>query len=153
ERFGPIVLGVCRRVLRNPSDVEDAFQATFLVFVRRAPALRDRALLGDWLYGGAHPGATPARMDAGRREERDRGAGQPSTIDEFGAAEHAEALAMLDDEVARLPEKFRAPLVLCYFEGRTHEEAARRLAWPVGTVRSRMARARDLLRARLTRRG
>lgn len=151
ERHGPMVMGVCRQWLRDPRDAEDAFQATFLVLVRKASSLRDCTLLGNWLYGVAYRVALRARSDAAKRRSRETG----------GVDNHAdpsvptsqEDRPWLYEEVNRLPEKYRAPIVLCYLEGRTHEEAAEQLCWPVGTVKGRLSRARDLLRARLIRRG
>jgi RNA polymerase sigma factor (sigma-70 family) len=154
-RHGPMVRGVCRRLLRDEHDVDDAFQATFLVLVRRAGAIRDGDLVGHWLHGVAHRVAVRARAQAARRHvheptgsDTDRAEAEPQ-----GEADRPELRSVLDEELERLPESLRAPMVLCYLEGTTHEEAASRLGWPVGTVRSRMARARDLLRGRLTRRG
>ncbi len=144
-RHGRMVLGVCRRILHDEHDVEDAFQATFLVLINRAKAIRDGGLLGHWIYGVAHRVAVRARANAARRYVRE----QTLTAAESGVVqpqspegERRELLAVLDEELARLPDLLRAPLVLCYLEGLTHDEAARRLRWPVGTVRSRLARAR-----------
>jgi RNA polymerase sigma factor (sigma-70 family) len=153
SRHGPMVLGICRRLLADPHDVEDAFQATFLVLVRRAGSLRDRELLSNWLYGVALRVASRARRDRARRRVRER----PECMDEPSLPPEdsnlGELRSVLDAEVARLPERFRAPIVLCYFEGLTHDQAAERLRCPVGTVRSRMAKGRELLRTRLARRG
>ena len=154
-RYGPMVLGVCRRVLRDDRDVEDAFQATFLVLVRRAAAIRDGERVGRWLHGVAHrvavrPGHPRAGSSASDRRRADRESAAASASD---AAERRELASIVDEEVTRLPSTLRAPVVLCYLEGLSHDEAARRLRWPVGTVRSRMARARDVLRHRLARRG
>ncbi len=156
-RHGPMVLGVCRRVLRDERDVEDAFQATFLVLVRRAAAIRDGERIGRWLHGVAHRVAVRARAHSTRRFVHER------SVDELvesrtaapasDAAERRELASIIDEEVTRLPSDLRAPVVLCYLEGMSHDEAARRLRWPVGTVRSRMARAREVLRNRLARRG
>jgi RNA polymerase sigma factor (sigma-70 family) len=155
-RHGPMVLGVCRRHLRDEHDVEDAFQATFLVLVRRAGAIRDGDRVGQWLYGVARRVAVRARANAARRHAHEpnadavvRAMAAPPSSD----SQLQELRAVLDEEMARLPDSLRAPLALCYLEGLTHEEVARRLRWPVGTVRSRMARARDRLRRRLARRG
>ncbi len=154
-RYGPMVLGVCRRTLADPLDVEDAFQATFLVLVRKAGSIRNGNLLGNWLYGVAHRVAVRARANAARLRVRElAGVGAEesarSAPDNLDAQDLRQAI---DLEVSRLPEKLRKAVVLCYLEGRTHDEAADRLGCPVGTVRSRLARARDLLRTRLTRQG
>jgi len=155
-RHGPMVLGVCRRLLRDEHDVEDAFQATFLVLVRRAGAIRDGDRVGPWLYGVAHRVAVRARANTARRQVHERTS--EAVVREAPAPPPADAAqpelrTVLDDELARLPDWMRIPLVLCYLEGLTHEEAAQRLGWRIGTVRSRMARARDRLRRRLSRHG
>jgi RNA polymerase sigma factor (sigma-70 family) len=153
RRHGPMVLGVCRRLLSDAHDAEDAFQATFLVLVRRAHSLGTPELLGNWLYGVASRIALKAKADAARRRTRER------RLTEGAAAESAPDLAwadlrpVLDEEVSRLPARYRAPFVLCYLDGKTNEEAARLLGCPKGTVLSRLAWARRRLRARLTRRG
>jgi RNA polymerase sigma factor (sigma-70 family) len=156
SRHGPMVLGVCRRILREEHDVEDAFQATFLVLVRRARAIRDSSLLGHWIYGVAYRVAVRARANAVRRhikEPLDREDAIVEKSTPSSESEQRELRAVLDEELTRLPELLRAPLVLCYLEGLTHEEAANQLRWPVGTVHSRLNRAREQLRRRLTRRG
>ena len=145
-RHGPMVLGVCRRILADPHDIEDAFQATFLILVRKARAIRDRELLGPWLYGVARRVANRARADASRRRTRERSGAEEAAMESPGVRDPDELRAVLDEELGRLPEKYRAPLVLCYLEGLTHDEAALRLRCPVGTVRSRMTRARETLR-------
>ncbi len=151
-RHGPMVLGVCRRALADPGDVDDAFQATFLVLVRRARSVRAGDSLGRWLYGVASRVATKARA----RSERARGRSVPLEVEPVApeiSRDRVELLAALDEEVGRLPEKYRAPIILCHLEGLSHAEAADRLRWPVGTVSGRLSRARDLLRDRLARRG
>jgi RNA polymerase sigma factor (sigma-70 family) len=156
SRHGPMVLGVCRRILREEHDVEDAFQATFLVLVRRARAIRDSSLLGHWIYGVAYRVAVRARANAVRRHIKEPLDGEDVIIDKStpsSDSEQRELRAVLDEELTRLPEVLRAPMVLCYLEGLTHEEAANQLRWPVGTVHSRLNRAREQLRRRLTRRG
>jgi RNA polymerase sigma factor (sigma-70 family) len=159
ERHGPMVLGVCRRVLGgDPGAADDAFQATFLILVRKAGALRDGERIGPWLYGVALRVARRARQQRDRRRGREAGAVEPASLPAPEGLDHealarAELAMVLDEELGRLPEKFRAPVVLCYLEGLTHEQAAGRLSCPVGTVRSRMATARDTLRTRLARRG
>ena len=155
ERHRSMVWRVCRDTLREPNDADDAFQATFLVLVRRAGAIRKRSSLGPWLHGVALRVARSTRRCAMRRRDRERvEAGPGSGLEESLAhvARLDEAL-ILHEEVDRLPAKYREPLVLCYFRGLTHDEAASQLGWPVGTVRSRLAEARVRLRPRLLRRG
>ena len=154
-RHGPMVLGVCRSLLRDEHAANDAFQATFLVLVRKARSVQAGDSLGRWLYGVARKVAVRSRSDAARRQSREQSgidAPEPVVIDE-GLVEKADLSAALHDELSRLPEKARAAIVMCHLEGLTHDEAARRLGWPVGTVRSRLARGRDRLRERLSRRG
>ena len=152
ERHGPMVLRVCRRLLDDPNDAEDAFQATFLVLLRRARAIRDRGSVAAWLHGVAARVATRARVESARRKRIERQGIRP-TIGRNDDPDRLDLETLIDVELARLPEKYRRPVVLCYLEGLTHEGAAARLGWPVGTVRGRLSRARDLLRSRLTRRG
>lgn len=153
ERHGPLVWGVCRRVLRDETDAEDAFQATFLILVRRGQSIVRRESVGSWLYGVALRTAMRARAAAARRrilEQRTaRSTNAPSEGDSLGC----DVRPILDEELEQLPRKYRDPIVLCYLEGKTNEEAARLLGWTKGTVSGRLARARDLLRGRLTRRG
>jgi len=152
ERHGPMVLGVCRRVLHDEHDAEDVFQATFLVLVRKARALNQYGSLGNWLHGVAYRLALHTRADIARRRIRER---QVAEVPECSAANRdwQELSGELDAELERLPFKYRAPVVLCYLEGKTNTEAAEELSWPVGTVKIRLARARELLRGRLSRRG
>jgi RNA polymerase sigma factor (sigma-70 family) len=151
QRHGPAVLAVCRALLGDSPDAEDAFQATFLVLVRNARSIRKREAVGSWLTGVGRRIALRAR--AGREQAVDvpppesRGSPPPDE------AARRELRGLLEEEVGRLPEKYRAPVVLCYFEGQTNEETARQLGWPLGTVQGRLARARRLLESRLTRRG
>ncbi len=157
ERHGPMVLGVCQRVLQDGHDAEDAFQATFLVLARKAGAIRRQASVGSWLYGVAYRTSLRAKAQAARRRAREREASgmQPVPTCPAPAAESArqDLRPLIDAELALLPEKYRAPLVLCYLEGKTNTEAARQLGWSKGTVSGRLARARDVLRRRLARRG
>ena len=163
ERHGPMVLGVCRRHLRDPNDVDDAFQAVFLVLFRKAGSLRRKELLGAWLHGVARKVAVRARSLAAVREARVGStadgealgvdARRSPSLDPAEALARDEGNARLHEEVERLPWRYRAPVVACYFEGKTHEEAAELLGCPLGTVKGRLARARDLLRKRLERRG
>jgi RNA polymerase sigma factor (sigma-70 family) len=152
ERHGPMVLGICRRALQDPHDVEDAFQSTFLVLVRKANGLRDRNLVGHWLYGVACRVAAKTRAE-GRRQTLPRLAAEPEAPELGTDSEQIDRLAALDEEIGRLPEKFRVPVVLCHLQRLPHHEVANRLGCPVGTIESRLSRARDRLRDRLTRRG
>ena len=146
ERHGPMVLGVCRRILQDPHDAADAFQGTFLVLVRRATALRVDDSLGRWLYGVSRRVAMQARKAAVRRSAR-QVSGVESLVAPSHDPEQAELLAALDDEIVRLPAKYQAAVILCDLEGLTHEAAARHLGCPIGTVESRLARGRQRLRA------
>jgi len=153
RRHGPMVLGVCRRVLHHWHAAEDAFQATFLVLFRRARALDRRGSLANWLYTVAYHVALKARADAAHRRQRER-----EVVDMPQAESQPEEVwrdlqPVLDKELNALPDKYRAPMVLGYVEGKTNAEAARLLGWPIGTVKGRLARARELLQTRLSRRG
>jgi RNA polymerase sigma factor (sigma-70 family) len=153
RRHGPMVLGVCRRLLRHAQDAEDAFQATFLVLARKAGSLRARELLGNWLYGVAQRTALNARTMNARRQKTERRAGElnrPGPPDE-GPSE--ELLAELDLALSRLPEKYRVPIVLCELEGKRRKEVAALLGLPEGTVAWRVAHAKKLLAKRLARFG
>jgi RNA polymerase sigma factor (sigma-70 family) len=164
SRHGPMVLEVCRQVLGDLHHAEDAFQAVFLVLARRARSIRDPDLLGNWLYGVASRTARCAKLQLARRRRKEgdtmRRPGPSSPVVVEPMIQPAERLAIdreqaeaLHDEIDRLPKSFRQPVVLCYFEGLTLDEAARTLRCPAGTVGSRLARARDKLRRGLTRRG
>jgi RNA polymerase sigma factor (sigma-70 family) len=153
ERHGPMVLGVCRRVLRHEQDAEDAFQATFLVLARKAGAAGWRDSLGSWLYTVAYRLALRARAAAARRQLHERKAARMTRTASGSADEPGDLRPVLDEELSRLPEKYRAPLVLCYLQDKTQAEAARALGWPVGSMSMRLARGRELLRRRLERRG
>jgi RNA polymerase sigma factor (sigma-70 family) len=144
-----MVLGVCRRLLVDPNDAEDAFQATFLVLVRKAGSVRNGDSLAHWLHGVARRIAFHYRAAAARRRKVEQEAGTRV------ASTYYEAPALWDvwDAVERLPQNLQSAIVLCYLEGLTHEQAAARLNWPVGTIRSRLARARAQLRTRLERSG
>ncbi len=154
-RHGPMVLGVCRRVLGEGADVDDAFQATFLVLVKKAAALGERDAVGHWLYGVACRVALRARSDAARRRSREWACAttEAASATDPDETSRRELAAAIDEELALLPAKYRAPVVLCLVEGLSHDEAARQLGWPVGSVKGRLARARDLLKGRLARRG
>ncbi len=152
-RHGPMVLGVCRRVLGNVHDAEDAFQATFLVLAHKAASIQSTEAVGGWLYRVAHRTAIQARRMIQKRQSRVREAVHPNSIaaPENGVAR--EVKQVLDEELLRLPEKLRTVIVLCDLSGRTRREAASELRIPLGTVTTRLARGRELLRNRLTRRG
>jgi RNA polymerase sigma factor (sigma-70 family) len=149
QRHGPMVLSVCRRVLRHNHDAEDAFQATFLVLTKKAHRLHRPELLANWLYGVAYRTALHARQRADRRREREKEAAAMSVPTDDPEIESRELRRILDEELQSLPEKYRAPLVLCYLEGKTNGEAARLLGWPSGSMSHRLARGRELLRERL----
>ena len=148
-RHGPMVLGVCRRALADPNDAADAFQATFLILVRKAHSIRIDDSLGRWLYGVSRRVAARARLEAARRPR--------SIADDLPARaidpDRFELSGIIDEELARLPQVYRSAVILCDLGGLTHEEAARDLACPVGTIKSRLARGRQQLRGRLERRG
>jgi RNA polymerase sigma factor (sigma-70 family) len=150
---GPMVLSLCRRFLRDPRDIEDAFQATFLILARRASSIRKREVLSSWLYGVAYRVAVRSRSDVLRRRSYEIASSSVDDAVQIDSNDLQEVVPILDQELSRLPEKLRAPLVLCYLKDCTHDQAAAELRWPVGTVRSRLARGRELLRERLTRRG
>jgi RNA polymerase sigma factor (sigma-70 family) len=153
ERHGPMVLRVCRQLLRQPADAEDAFQAVFLVLVRRAGEIRQAELLGNWLYGVAHRVAARLRAREARRRSREAQGSAMAEAETDSPETEPDLQPLLHQEVDQLPEKYRAPVVLCYLEGKTNEQAAQALHCPLGTVKVRLARARALLRSRLTRRG
>ncbi len=153
RRHGPMVFGVCRRILGHVQDAEDAFQATFLVLARKAAAIGRRDLLANWLYGVAARVARRARVLAARRRQREGADVDQVAVAAPDPAGATELPAALVEEVQRLPGKYRGPVVLCYLEGRTNEEAAGELRCPVGTVKTRLSRAREMLRRRLSRRG
>ena len=153
NRHGPMVLGVCRQILGNRHDVEDTFQSTFLVLVRKARSIRVGESLAPWLCGVAYRTAQRARAVAARYHQADVDQIEGPATSPADAAYHFDLRPLLHDELNRLPAKFREPIVLCHLEGKSHEEAARLLRWPVGTVSSRLSRGRQLLRSRLERRG
>ena len=155
HKHGPMVLAVCRRILSDPNDVDDAFQATFLILVKRAASIRDKAVLGTWLHGVARRVAVRAQVNSRRRRNRERGVAEIAAWEDRrpGDSDRNELRAIIDQEVARLTAKHRSALVLCDLEGQTHEQAAVQLRCPVGTVKSRLCGAREALRSRLVRRG
>jgi RNA polymerase sigma factor (sigma-70 family) len=153
QRHGPLVQGVCRRVLRHEQDAEDAFQATFLVLARKAASIRQATTLGTWLYEVAYHIALKARADTARRQIHEREARTmprtERTLDEV----RQELRPLLDEELHHLPERYRQALVLCDLQGQTHQQAARELGVPPGSVSRHLGRARELLRERLIQRG
>ncbi len=152
DRHGPMVLRVCRNVLRDAHAAEDAFQATFLVLARKAGSLWVHDSIGPWLHGVAFRTSCCARNAAARRRRHEQKASDQATRQ--ADAEQSDDLGpVLHQEISRLPERYRAAVVVCYLEGLTHEQAAERLGCPVGTVRSRLATGRDRLRRQLTARG
>jgi RNA polymerase sigma-70 factor (ECF subfamily) len=153
RRHAPMAWGVCRRILRDHHDAEDAFQATFLVLVRRAASIVPREMVANWLYGVAHRTALKARAAAARRKVRERQVSDMPEPERAPPEVWHDLRPVLDEELSRLPEKYRVPIVLCDLEGRTRKEAARQLGWPEGTVAGRLARARQALAAALSRRG
>ena len=153
ERHGPMVLRVCRGVLGDSHDVHDAFQATFLVLVRKADSLWIRDSLGPWLHSVAVRVANKARVASARRKVHERRGAENAHAVRTGSIPLDDLALALHDEIERLPGKYRVPIVLCYLEGQTHEAAAAVLGWPLGTVSCRLARGRALLRTRLVRRG
>jgi RNA polymerase sigma factor (sigma-70 family) len=153
RRHGPMVWGVCRRVLGNYHDAEDAFQATFLVLVRKAASIASPQLLANWLYGVAHQTALKARATTAKRRARER---QVTQMPEPAVTEQDlwnDLQPLLDQELSRLPDKYRVAIVLCQLEGRTRKEAARHLGVPEGTLAARLARGRVMLAKRLARHG
>src|SRR5262249_25964193 len=149
ERHGAMVWGVCRRVAVRAHAAEDAFQATWIVLSRKARSVKDGGSLPGWLHRVAYRLALAARAKPSAPLEEAPVEG-PGPEDE---AALREVRRVIDEEVSRLPEKYRLPVVLCFLEGRSHAETAAELGWPIGTVAGRVARAKDLLHARLTRRG
>jgi RNA polymerase sigma factor (sigma-70 family) len=153
RRHEPMVLGVCRRILGHEQDAEDAFQAVFLVLLRKAESIEPREMVANWLHGVACHTARKGRALADRRRCRER---QVIAMPERPTSTPAawdDLRPVLDRELCRLPEKYRAPVILCDLEGKTRQEAARQLGWPAGTVSGRLARARAMLARRLARQG
>jgi RNA polymerase sigma factor (sigma-70 family) len=148
-----MVLDVCRRLLRHEQDAEDAFQATFLILVRKAGSIGKRESVGSWLYKVAYRVACAARGVTVPHIGHERAQARVSTADPTQDVQWRDLAPVLDEEVNRLPDKYRVPVVLCYLEGKTVDEAARQLGCPRGTVGTRLARARQRLRSRLAGRG
>jgi RNA polymerase sigma-70 factor (ECF subfamily) len=153
QRHGPMVWGVCRRVLRDTHDTEDAFQATILVLVRKAASLLARRTVGNWLYGVAYHTALKARAAAWKRRTKEHQVRSMSPTEQADADLQPDLRPLLDEELNRLPAKYREPVVLCELQGRARKDVARQLGLPEGTLSSRLATARRMLARRLTRRG
>src|SRR5262245_17154053 len=153
ERHGPMVLGVCRRALGDIHTADDAFQATFLALARNAGRVREPGARAAWLYGAAGRVARTARRTATRAGAAVRRAPRRATADPLTEITGRELVAVVDEELARLPEPLRAPVLLCCIDGLSQDEAARRLGWSPGSVRGRLTRGRERLRQRLARRG
>jgi RNA polymerase sigma factor (sigma-70 family) len=135
-RHGPMVLGVCRQLLREPQDAEDAFQATFLVLVRRAASIRKRDQLASWLYGVAHRVAARVRSQKARRSQRERQGVDIVAVEPSSQGVWDDCQPLIHEEINRLPDKYRLPVVLCCLEGKTQEEAARDLGWTRSAVKA-----------------
>jgi RNA polymerase sigma factor (sigma-70 family) len=153
RRHGPMVLRVCRRVLGDLHAADDAFQATFLVLAGKASSVGRGKSLGCWLYGVAWRLALKARLRSARRALQEAHAGLKPSDDPVADVSWREVRAVLDEELNRLPERSRFPLVLCYLEGQTRDEAAQQLGWSLATLKRRLEQGRELLRTRLARRG
>jgi RNA polymerase sigma factor (sigma-70 family) len=153
RRHGPMVLAVCQRLLSDPQDAEDAFQATFLVLVRKASAVGRPERLGNWLYGVAYRVAVKLRARNARRHCREQPLVDVPVADAVADLVWRELRPAIDEELYRLPDKYRVPIILCYLEGVSKRAAARQLGWPEGTLSIRLHRARLILRERLARRG
>jgi RNA polymerase sigma factor (sigma-70 family) len=151
RRHGPMVMGVCRRVLHNPHDAEDAFQATFLVLAQKSARIRSPELLGNWLYGVAYRIARKARKSQGSQLPMTHE--EPATKQLGPDVALREVQTIIDEEMHRLPDRDRLLLTLCYFQGLTHIQVARQLGWPLGSVSRRLTKAQERLRVRLRRRG
>jgi serpin B len=152
QRHGPLVMRVCRQILNHADDADDAFQATFLILARKAGSIRSSEALPSWLYRVAYHVAGQAKVRAAHRRTRERQVAVSPQTDADPSALH-DVWPLLHEEVNHLPAKYRTPVVLCYLDGKTNEQAAQELGCPVGTLKIRLTRARDRLRDRLTRRG
>jgi RNA polymerase sigma factor (sigma-70 family) len=153
HRHGPMVLGVCQRVLGDTHDAEDAFQATFMVLVRRAGSVRREAPLSNWLYGVAQRVALKSWAKMAARRSRQRELREMPRTEPLDELTWQELRPVLDEEIARLPQQCRAAIVHCYLEGKSYDQAAQELGWPKSSLASRLARGRELLRQRLVKRG
>lgn len=149
QRHGPLIFGVCRRLLHHEQDAEDVFQATFLVLARRMESIRRHTSLGSWLYGVAYRLALKVKAGAALRRAHERQVANMPRTEPGDESAWRELAAVLDQELHQLPEKYRAPLILCYLEGKTHAEAANVLGWAQGSMARRLRQALNQLRARL----
>jgi RNA polymerase sigma factor (sigma-70 family) len=152
RRHGPMVLGVCRRILRNEADAEDAFQATFLVLVSKAASVRPRGMVSNWLYGVAHNTALKAKAMNRKRHTKELAAGKTPKA-QIADEIWQQLQGLVDGELSHLPDNYRVPIVLCDLEGKTVKQAALHLGWPQGTVATRLRRGRQLLARRLSKSG
>jgi len=153
RRHGSMVLGVCRRILQHEQDAEDVFQAVFLVLSRKAGALHSKEAVGPWLFGVARRLALRVRHEQRERQRRECRAVGRANGDAPDDLTLREVQSVLDEELARLPQRQRGPIVLCYLEGLTRDEAARQLGCPLGTLKSRLEKAKAVLQKRLALRG
>ena len=153
RRHAGLVLGVCQRALANAQDAEDACQAVFVVLARKAGSGRWQPSVANWLYATARKVSHNARVAADRRARREGRAAVPEAVSDLDRMSGREAFAILDEELDRLPPRYREPLVLCYLQGLTRDEAATRLAVPPATLKSQLDRGRKRLAAALTKRG
>lgn len=152
-RYSSLVFGVCKRVLGNAADAEDAFQATFLVLVKKGAHLKQPGRLANWLYGVALRTANHVKSKRARRSKVEREAGTAPVRSNMSDMNYEQLWNVLDEEIQQLPQKYALPLVLCYLEGKTNAEAATQLGWPEGSMSRRLSRAKELLRVRLSKRG
>jgi RNA polymerase sigma factor (sigma-70 family) len=153
QRHAPLVLGLCRSILGNHHDAEDIFQAAFLVLARKASSIRKGESVGSWLYAVAYRLAHKARVRDGKRRKCEQRAAKLAEQTPMDEVAWRELRDILHEEVSRLPEKHRAAVVLCYWEGRTHEQAGQQLGIARSTIKDRLEKAREMLRTRLARRG
>jgi RNA polymerase sigma factor (sigma-70 family) len=153
RRHGPMVLGVCRRLLSSETDAEDAFQSTFLVLVRKASSVFPRDMVANWLYGVARLTALKLKASLAKKCKRERQVADMPQPQLAPSRNVCELHSIIDDELSRLPERCRAPVILCDLEGKTRKEAARQLGWPEGSLSSRLSRARAILAKRLAKHG
>src|ERR1700722_14445099 len=151
DRYGGLVMGVCRRGLQHTQDAEDAFQATFMVLARKAGKVAWKESVANWLHGVACRIAFQVRREKARHQARGTAADEPAVNSPDPA--WSELKPVLDEEIDRLPARYRMPLILCCLEGKSRDEAAAQLGWSVGSVKGRLERGREILRSRLAKRG